>query len=67
VGYTLKQGRYNDSHAQPIQEELVELAQEVVRYAPVEAVILERDEDIPETPAELEGEIAKLERIAGRR
>lgn len=67
VGYSRQGARYTDSHAQPIQEELIGLAAAVVRYAPVEAIVLERDEDIPETHAELEVEIAKLERIAGLR
>lgn len=66
VGYSREGGRYTDAHAQPIQEELIELATAVVRYAPVESIVLERDEDIPET-AGLDEEIAKLERIVGRR
>lgn len=65
VGYSRQGERYTDSHAAPIQEDLIELACEVVRYAPVRAVILERDEDIPQT-AGLEEEVAKLERIVGR-
>ena len=62
VGYSRAGERYTDSHAQPIQEELIELAQAVVRYAPVQAITLERDEDFP-APEELELEIAKLQRI----
>jgi uncharacterized protein (UPF0276 family) len=62
VGYSCAGERYTDSHSQPIQEELIELAQAVVRYAPVKALILERDEDFPATH-ELELEIAKLKRI----
>lgn len=64
VGYARAGERYTDSHAQPIQEELIELAQAVVDYAPVQAVILERDDDFP-TTAGLEIEIAKLQRIRG--
>ncbi len=64
VGYARAGERYTDSHAQPIQEELIELARAVVDYAPVQAIILERDEDFPAT-AELELEIAKLQRIRG--
>ncbi|MCX6954736.1 MAG: DUF692 domain-containing protein [Verrucomicrobia bacterium] len=67
VGYSRQGDRYTDSHAKPIQDDLIELATAVVRHAPVEAIILERDEDIPESNADLEVEIAKLERIAGRR
>jgi uncharacterized protein (UPF0276 family) len=54
-----------DSHGAPIQEELIELACAVVSHAPVQAVILERDEDFP-TPKELELEIGKLKRIRAR-
>ncbi len=66
VGYSRAGDRYADSHSEPIQEELIELARTVVDYAPVKAIVLERDEDFP-APAELELEIAKLERICGRR
>lgn len=66
VGYSREGARYTDVHAQPIQEELIELASAVVAYAPVESIVLERDEDIPAV-GELEVEIAKLERIAGAR
>ncbi len=65
VGYSRDGARYTDSHARPIQEELIALAQAVVAYAPVQSVVLERDEDIPAI-GELEVEIAKLERIVGR-
>ncbi len=64
VGYSRAGERYTDSHAHPIQEELIELAQAVINYAPVQAIILERDEDFPATD-ELELEIAKLKRIRG--
>ena len=62
VGYSRLGSRYTDSHAAPIQDELIELAREVVRHAPVQAVILERDEDFPDV-AGLEIEVAKLLRI----
>jgi uncharacterized protein len=65
VGYSRDGERYTDAHASPVQEELIELASAVVAYAPVESIVLERDEDIP-TTAELEVEIAKLGRILGR-
>jgi uncharacterized protein len=65
VGYSREGGRYTDAHARPIQEDLIELAREVVRYAPVQSIVLERDEDIPAV-AELEAEVAKLERIRRR-
>ena len=66
VGFSHDGDRYTDAHARPIQEELIELASQVVRYAPVKSIVLERDEDIPATD-ELEIEIAKLERIRGSR
>ncbi|MEO6567284.1 MAG: DUF692 domain-containing protein [Opitutaceae bacterium] len=65
VGYSKQGDRYMDSHAQPIQDELIELARAVVAYAPVKSVVLERDEDIPAV-GELEQEILKLERVLGR-
>ena len=65
VGYSRAGDRYTDSHSQPIQKELIEIARAVVSYAPVKAIILERDEDFP-AASELEKEIAKLEQICGR-
>ncbi|MDB6016650.1 MAG: hypothetical protein JWR19_1139 [Pedosphaera sp.] len=65
VGYTFENGRYADAHAQDVQEELIELAQAVVAYAPVQSVILERDEKFPE-PAVMAAELAKLKRVCGR-
>jgi uncharacterized protein (UPF0276 family) len=62
VGYSHSGGRYSDNHAAPIQDELIELAHEVVRHAPVQAVILERDADFPDTTG-IEAEMAKLQRI----
>ena len=62
VGYSRAGDRYTDNHAQPIQDELLELARAVIRHAPVQVIILERDEDFP-APAELELEIAKLEQL----
>lgn len=62
VGYSRVGERYTDSHSQPIQKELIELARAVVHYAPVKAIILERDEDFPPV-REMESEIAKLETI----
>ena len=64
VGYSRRGDRYTDSHAAPIQNELIDLAREVVRHAPVQAVILERDEDFPDTTG-IETEVTKLQRIRG--
>ncbi|HEY5778615.1 MAG TPA: DUF692 domain-containing protein [Terrimicrobiaceae bacterium] len=65
VGYTIENGRYSDGHAQPIQDELIELARAVVEYAPVRAIILERDTNFPGAMA-MEKELGKLAQICGR-
>lgn len=62
VGYTRRGGRWIDAHAEPIQEELFDLAAEAMNRAPVGSVILERDEAIP-APEELAGELRELEAI----
>ncbi len=65
VGYSRENGRYTDSHAEPIQEELIELARAVAGHTAVEAVILERDGNFP-SPGELDGEMSKVRRIRVR-
>lgn len=62
VGYSYNGERYADSHAEPIQKELIDLARVVVRHASVQAIILERDEDFPVADG-LELEISKLKSI----
>ena len=47
VGYTVRNDRYEDFHAEPIQEDLFELIDEVFAYAPVKGVIIERDSHFP--------------------
>ncbi len=59
VGYSIEDGRYADGHAEPVQPELIDLAREVVRYAPVEAIILERDTEFPGSEA-MAAELTKL-------
>lgn len=66
VGYSERDARLTDDHAQPVQPELLELAAAVIARAPVEAVILERDLDFPE-PGGLAVEIAKLSRMYAKR
>jgi hypothetical protein len=44
VGYSRHEDRFADSHGEPVQPELLELAAEVLRRAPVQAMVLERDE-----------------------
>ena len=48
VVYSFHNGVWHDRHCEPIQEELLELATEVIAYASVEVVIFERDVAIPE-------------------
>jgi uncharacterized protein (UPF0276 family) len=62
VGFAQRGERYADDHAHPVQPELLDLAREVIAYAPVRAIILERDVDFPaaETMAD---ELDKLRRL----
>jgi uncharacterized protein (UPF0276 family) len=59
VGYAQENGRYVDSHAAAMQAEVLELAAEILRRAPVRAVILERDAEFSDHAA-LNTELAKL-------
>ena len=59
VGYSMHGDRYTDGHGEPVQPELLDLAREVFKRAPVKAVILERDENFPDT-AGMETELGKL-------
>ncbi|WP_145209623.1 DUF692 domain-containing protein [Gimesia alba] len=65
VGYSIQNGIYHDRHCEPIQDNLYDLLSEVVRYAPVEAVILERDMAIP-APTDLSAELLRLEETCER-
>jgi uncharacterized protein (UPF0276 family) len=62
VGYSYRDGRWHDSHNEPIQEELLELCHAVVEYAPVKAIIVERDGNFPE-PKELASELRKIKAL----
>lgn len=59
VGYSRQGERYTDGHGEAIQPELLDLAREVFKRAPVQAVILERDENFPDTTG-METELHKL-------
>lgn len=59
VGYTERDGRWHDEHAEAIQEDLMDLIHEVLRRAPVEAVVLERDERFP-GPGVLRNELLSM-------
>lgn len=63
VGYSIEHGRYADGHAEPVQRELIDLAREVLKHAPAEAIILERDTAFPGTQA-MEAELAKLRTLS---
>ena len=60
VGYSVRDGRYEDFHAEPIQPDLRGLIRDVLATAPVRAVIVERDSHFP--PAvEFAAELRSLE------
>ena len=60
VGYSVRDGRWEDFHAAPIQLDLWDLIYEVLEYAPVQAIIIERDSNFP-NPDELAQELRNLE------
>ncbi|MFM8263907.1 MAG: DUF692 domain-containing protein [Pirellula sp.] len=47
VGSHIEEGIWVDSHSKATQSEIWELLEQVVRFAPVKGMILERDENIP--------------------
>jgi uncharacterized protein (UPF0276 family) len=64
VGYGFRDGRWHDDHSSPIQGDLLDLARDVVEYAPARAVIVERDSSFP--PAEeMASELRMLEECLG--
>ena len=48
VGGIEKDGKWIDSHGHNTQDEIFDLIEEVLKYAPVKGVILERDANFPE-------------------
>lgn len=62
VGYSYREGRWHDSHKEAVQDDLLELCQAVLEYAPVRAIIVERDQDFPKRQ-ELANELSKLKAI----
>ena len=62
VGYSFENGVWHDRHCEPIQEELLKLAAEVVSYSPVESIIIERDGAFPPID-QLQLELKRLEEI----
>jgi len=65
VGYAEEHGRFADDHAHAVQPELLELAREVITRAPVQAMILERDEAFPDG-ALMDAEVDKLTGLCAR-
>ena len=65
VGYTRREGRWHDAHAEAIQKDLFDLIEHVRSRAPIAGVILERDADIP-SPEELAAELRSLEAVDAR-
>jgi uncharacterized protein (UPF0276 family) len=62
VGYTRRDGRWHDAHAEPIQDELFDLTRLVLDRAAVQGVIVERDENIP-APEAFAAELRELEAV----
>jgi uncharacterized protein (UPF0276 family) len=62
VGYTRRGNRWVDAHAEPVQQDLFDLAATILKRAPVQSVILERDENFP-APEELAAELRELEAV----
>jgi len=63
VGYTYQGGRWHDQHHQTIQQDLWALIREALGYAPVQAVILERDDNFPPV-SEIATELQALKQAA---
>jgi uncharacterized protein (UPF0276 family) len=64
VGYSIKDGVYEDHHAVALQEDLLELIAFICQHAPVKAITLEWDSHFPGDEV-LTGEILKLKQAAG--
>lgn len=47
VGYTYHDGRWHDQHFKAIQQDLWELINRAIAYAPLKAITLERDDNFP--------------------
>ena len=60
VGYSMRAGRLQDLHSEPIQDDLRELIHDVLDYASVRAIIIERDANFPPSE-ELARELCELE------
>ena len=65
VGGHIEQGVWVDSHSRSTQSEIWDLLEQVVHYAPVKGMILERDENIPDLK-ELAPELEHAKSIVAR-
>lgn len=63
VGYTRRDGRWHDEHAEPVQRDLLDLVRETLARTSPRAVILERDENFPEV-SELASDLEGLRAVA---
>ncbi|MEE2739145.1 MAG: DUF692 domain-containing protein [Planctomycetota bacterium] len=63
VGYAQRDGQFHDWHDAPIQEDLWELLEAVLEYAPVEACIIERDGGFP-ARNDLQKDLLRMKDIA---
>ena len=61
VGGHWEDNRFVDSHSSPVSEEIWQLTGEVLKFAPVKGIILERDEQLPP----IEQLIAELDHARG--
>lgn len=59
VGYSCHDGRWHDYHAEPIQDDLRQLIDQVLNYADVRSILIERDGNFPD-PSELVAELNLL-------
>lgn len=66
IGYAQRDGRYYDTHAAPIQDDLLELISDVCGYADVAAVTLEWDAAFPDEDV-LVNELHKLQEVCRER
>lgn len=65
VGYAQHDGAWQDQHDAAVQDDLLELARDVVAHAPgVRAIIVERDDNFP-SPEEMAAELRRLEAALG--
>ena len=65
VGYSEHDGVFHDHHSNRIQDDLMELIEDVLEYADVQAVTLERDERL-EAIDEIETELQRLNEVIER-